>query len=89
MTLEELSILAQYEFERIRREMVTKTELKATEINILRAIENLDHHLLTYASQWNGQFEQVDEQLEEFRSRLDLVDKSVCRSAMRPLNRSP
>ena len=75
MTLEELAILAQHEFESIRRDMVTKAELKATEINVLRAIKNLDLHLSTYVSQWKDHFERVDDELKEFEIRVDLVER--------------
>jgi hypothetical protein len=69
MTIEELSISSQREFESIRNDMATREELKATEGNILRAIERMEDRLSVYASRWNGEFERLTDNVRTIESR--------------------
>jgi len=76
MTLEELTVVAQHEFESIRRDMATKDELRTTEANILRAIESVDRHLLTYSSYWGDHLDRLDNQLAGIEKRVDFLEKT-------------
>jgi hypothetical protein len=70
MTIEELSVSSQREFEIIRNEMATREELNVMEGNILRAIERMDDRLSVYASRWNGEFERLTDNVRGLESRL-------------------
>jgi hypothetical protein len=70
MTIEELSVFSQYEFEDIRNRMATREELNAIEHNILSAIDRIDNRLAVYASRWNGEFERLCDSIQSLESRL-------------------
>jgi len=91
MTLEELAVLAQHEFESIRRDMVTKAELEATEANILRAIESLGRQVSTYSSEWNDLFERLDDRFERLENRVERLERSGrgIDPRLRPSGRGP
>jgi hypothetical protein len=76
MTLEELAVVAQHEFESLRRDMATKEELRAAETNILRAIEGVDRHLLAHSSYWGDQVGQLDHRLQRIDKRVTLLECS-------------
>jgi hypothetical protein len=70
MTIDELAIVSQREFESIRNEMATREELKATEDNILRAIERLGDRVSVHASRWNTEFERLADNVQNIESRI-------------------
>jgi predicted nuclease with TOPRIM domain len=74
MTIDELVALSQREFESIHNEMATREELKATEGNILRAIERLGDRLSAYASRWNNEFERLTDNVHNLESRTRARD---------------
>jgi len=74
MTIEELSVLSQHEFENIRNEMATREELKAAEDMILRAIERLGDRLSVYAARWNNDFERLADNVRNLESRIRARD---------------
>ena len=69
MTIEELAAASQRELESIRNEMATREELKATEDNILRAIERLGDRISVYASRWNNEFERLTDTVRNLETR--------------------
>ena len=74
MTIDELATVSQREFESIRNEMATREELKATEDNILRAVEHLGDQLSVYASRWNNDFERLTDNVRNLESRFRTRD---------------
>ena len=74
MTMDEVMTLSQREFESIRNEMVTREELKATEENILRAIERIGDRLSIYASRWNNEFESLADKVQNLENRIRARD---------------
>jgi len=74
MTIEELSTTSRHEFESIRNEMATREELKATEDNILRAIERLGDRLSVYASRWNNELERLMDNVRNLETRVRARD---------------
>jgi hypothetical protein len=76
MTIDELAAVSHREFESIRNEMATREELKATEHNILRAIERLGERVSVYASRWNNEFERLSDNIHNIESRIKARDAS-------------
>lgn len=76
MTIDELAAISQREFEGIRNDMATREELKATEDNILRAIERLGDKISVYASRWNNEFERMADNIHNIESRFRSRDAS-------------
>lgn len=76
MTMEELAAISRREYEDIRNEMATQEELKATEGNILRAIEGIGQQLSLYASRWNGEFENLADSVEAIEHRVSRLERS-------------
>jgi hypothetical protein len=74
MTIDELAALSQREYESIRNEMATRDDLKATEDNILRAIEHLGDRLSAYSSRWNNEFERLADNVHNLESRFRVRD---------------
>lgn len=70
MTIDELAVMTQREYESIRSEMATREELRAAENNILRAIEHLDGRLCVYTSRWNNEFERLADNVRDIENRL-------------------
>jgi len=76
MTIDELAIRSQREYESIRNEMVTREELKATEATILHAIEGIGRQLAVYASRWNGEFENLSDNVRSIEQRVNRLERS-------------
>ena len=75
MTIDELAVAAQEEFQAIRSEMATKEELKETKTEILRAIEALDIHLSAFASRSNEDVAGLNGSVHELDGRVRLLEK--------------
>jgi hypothetical protein len=75
MTIDDLAVAAQGEFETIRSEMATKEELKSSTKEILRAIESIDGHLSAYVSLWNEDFAKLRGLTQELDSRVRFLEK--------------
>lgn len=69
MTIEELIVISQREYETIRNEMATREELRATEGNILRAIEGIGLQLAGYESRWNGDLDNLTDTVQAIERR--------------------
>jgi hypothetical protein len=74
MTIEELAVISQRECESIRNETATREELKATEDDVLRAIEHLGVRFSVYASRWNNEFERLADNVQSLESRIKARD---------------
>jgi hypothetical protein len=75
MTLDELAAASQHEFESIRREMATKEDLRAVGASILRAIENVDRHLKSYASRRDDELGALDDHMQQIENRVAILEK--------------
>jgi hypothetical protein len=76
MTIEELAVISQREYESIRNEMTTREELKTTEGNILRAIESIGLQLAGYASRWNSEFDNLTDNVQAIEHRVNRLERS-------------
>jgi predicted RecB family endonuclease len=75
MTIDDLAIATQQEFQAIRSEMATKEELKETKTEILRAVEALDVHLSAYASRSSEDIAKLQESVQELDGRVRVLEK--------------
>jgi hypothetical protein len=76
MTIEELAVLSQREYESIRDEMATREELRAAEGTILRAIEGIGLQLAAYASRWSSEFDNLTDNVQATEHRVNLLERS-------------
>lgn len=74
MDNDQLAALLQREFESFRAEMATREELKATEGNILRAIEGLGVQLSQNAAQWSTHFERLSDHVHDLAGQLTKLE---------------
>ena len=83
MTIDDLAVATQQEFQSIREEMATKQELKEIKNEIITeitqvlggAIERLDIHLSAYQSQTNEAITNLQELSQEHDGRLRILEK--------------
>ena len=76
MTIDELTVASQREFQAIRSEMATKEDLRSSETNILRAIEGIDLKISSYASRWTEDFAKLHDWVQELDSRVKFLEKT-------------
>jgi len=75
MTIEELAVVSQREFESIRNEMATREELKTIEQTILRAVEGLGFQLAGYASRWSDEFDRLSDRIQDIGNRVNRQER--------------
>ena len=73
--IEKLALATHLEFIALREEMATKDELRALEGRLSYAIGQVDAHLSAYATQWNRDFEGLNDRVDEHEGRLRFLEK--------------
>ncbi len=72
MTIEELAIISQRDYESIRNEMATRSELKSLENAILRSIEGIRLQWSVYNSRWSAEFDRIGDRISDIEGRMDV-----------------
>ena len=73
--IEELAGLINKSFIDLEKRVATKDDLRALDVRLTRAIDDVDMHLSAYATQWNRDFENLHGWVEVHEGRLKVLER--------------